>query len=95
MSQINQAMSQLDQATQQNASSSEEPAATAEEFSAQAEQLQQAVSFFSIDTTNASQFNHQPARAVVGAIKQPPGRLTSLKLLPPTTTSKSSKGGLP
>src|SRR3546814_7192582 len=38
-----------DLVTQQNASSSEELAATAEEMSSQAEQLQQAMSFFTLD----------------------------------------------
>lgn len=49
--QINTAMTQLNQVTQQNASSSEELAATAEEMSSQAEQLQQAMSFFVLDST--------------------------------------------
>jgi methyl-accepting chemotaxis protein len=44
-------MTQLNQVTQQNASSSEELAATAEEMSSQAEQLQQAMSFFVLDST--------------------------------------------
>jgi methyl-accepting chemotaxis protein len=48
--QINSAVSQLSQTTQQNASSSEELAATAEEMSSQAMQLQQAMSFFKLDT---------------------------------------------
>jgi methyl-accepting chemotaxis protein len=43
-------MTQLNSVTQQNASSSEELAATAEEMSSQAEQLQQAMSFFTLDT---------------------------------------------
>ncbi|MDP9530579.1 methyl-accepting chemotaxis protein [Pseudomonas protegens] len=50
VAQINTAMIQLNQVTQQNASSSEELAATAEEMSSQAEQLQQAMSFFVLDT---------------------------------------------
>src|SRR5476651_2741097 len=49
--QINAAVTQLSQTTQQNASSSEELAATAEEMSSQAEQLQQAMSFFVLDST--------------------------------------------
>ncbi|MDP3817131.1 MAG: methyl-accepting chemotaxis protein, partial [Pseudomonas sp.] len=53
--QINTAMSQLNQITQQNASSSEELAATAEEMSGQAEQLQQAMSFFTLESAAASQ----------------------------------------
>ncbi|SKA94891.1 methyl-accepting chemotaxis protein [Pseudomonas extremaustralis] len=51
VAQINTAMTQLNQVTQQNASSSEELAATAEEMSSQAEQLQQAMSFFVLDST--------------------------------------------
>ena len=54
VAQINTAMSQLSQITQQNASSSEELAATAEEMSGQAEQLQQTMSFFKLDTVQAS-----------------------------------------
>jgi methyl-accepting chemotaxis protein len=47
--QINSAMGQLNKATQQNASASEELAATAEEMGGQAAQLQELMSFFSID----------------------------------------------
>lgn len=50
VAQINTAMNQLNQITQQNASSSEELAATAEEMSGQAEQLQEAMSFFILET---------------------------------------------
>ena len=50
IAQINDAMSQLDQTTQQSAAASEELAATAEELSAQAEQLQEAVSFFRLES---------------------------------------------
>ncbi|MCA9731991.1 MAG: HAMP domain-containing protein [Deferribacteres bacterium] len=48
--QINKAIQQLDQVIQQNAGASEEMASTAEELSAQAEQLQDAISFFKIDS---------------------------------------------
>jgi len=47
--QIDGAMHQLNQATQQNASASEELAATAEELGAQAAQLQQTMTFFTLD----------------------------------------------
>jgi methyl-accepting chemotaxis protein len=47
--QINGAMGQLNKATQQNASASEELAATAEEMGGQAAQLQDLMSFFSVD----------------------------------------------
>ncbi len=50
VAQINIAMVQLNQVTQQNASSSEELAATAEEMSSQAEQLQNAMSFFKLES---------------------------------------------
>lgn len=55
--QINSAMQQLDKVTQQNAAGSEELAATAEEMQAQSANLQQAVSFFRLDTrvTRAAQ----------------------------------------
>ncbi len=52
--QINAAVGQLSQTTQQNASSSEELAATAEEMSSQAEQLQQAMSFFRLQSESGS-----------------------------------------
>lgn len=48
--QINGAMGQLNTATQQNASASEELAATAEEMGGQAGQLQELMSFFSIES---------------------------------------------
>jgi methyl-accepting chemotaxis protein len=52
--QINAAVGQMSQTAQQNASSSEELAATAEEMSSQAEQLQQAMSFFRLANSPAS-----------------------------------------
>ncbi len=52
--QINTAMSQLNQAVQQNASSAEELAATAEEMSGQSQQLQQAMSYFKVETAAAA-----------------------------------------
>jgi methyl-accepting chemotaxis protein len=53
VTQISVAMGQMDQVTQQNASASEELASTAEEMSAQAEQLQQLMSFFTINESPA------------------------------------------
>ncbi|MDP1772458.1 MAG: methyl-accepting chemotaxis protein [Methylobacter sp.] len=47
--QISDAVGQLDKAAQQNASGSEQLAATAEELSGQAMQLQQVMSFFTVD----------------------------------------------
>ncbi|WPN98353.1 methyl-accepting chemotaxis protein [Pseudomonas sp. MUP55] len=61
VAQINTAMTQLNQVTQQNASSSEELAATAEEMSGQAEQLQQAMSFFVLDSTTKAAIQSSPA----------------------------------
>jgi len=73
--QINAAVGQMSQTTQQNASSAEELAATAEEMSSQAEQLQQAMSFFRLENS--------PASNVV------PMRRTQNR--PPHTTKNSSK----
>ncbi|WP_419735934.1 methyl-accepting chemotaxis protein [Pseudomonas sp. COR18] len=79
VSQINMAMTQLNQVTQQNASSSEELAATAEEMSSQAEQLQQAMSFFVLDSTaRAAQVRspdnpgHVPDRQAARPVAQAP-----------------------
>jgi methyl-accepting chemotaxis protein len=47
--QINKAIQQLDQVVQQNASASEEMASTSEQLSGQAMQLQEIISFFSLD----------------------------------------------
>jgi methyl-accepting chemotaxis protein len=63
VAQINTAMTQLNQITQQNASSSEELAATAEEMSGQAEQLQQAMSFFTLDVVAGGQHKAAALRA--------------------------------
>ena len=52
--QITQAITQLDTVVQQNASASEEAASMAEELSAQAERLEQAMTFFKIDTSMAA-----------------------------------------
>ena len=51
--QINTAITQLSQLTQENSSASEELAATAEEMSSQAEQLQELMTFFTTDGTQA------------------------------------------
>jgi methyl-accepting chemotaxis protein len=53
IAQINIAMSQVNGATQQSASASEELAATAEEVNAQVVQLQELMSFFKVDGSNA------------------------------------------
>ena len=50
--QLNGAVGQLNQTTQQNSSSSEELASTAEEMSCRAGQLQQAMSFFTLNNTH-------------------------------------------
>ncbi|CRM86438.1 Ribose and galactose chemoreceptor protein [Pseudomonas sp. 22 E 5] len=73
VAQINTAMTQLNQVTQQNASSSEELAATAEEMSSQAEQLQQAMSFFVLDSApKAVVQNSNPDSPGSKPSRQPP-----------------------
>ncbi|MFD1682025.1 HAMP domain-containing protein [Pseudomonas rhodesiae] len=72
VAQINTAMTQLNQVTQQNASSSEELAATAEEMSSQAEQLQQAMSFFVLDTTSRAATQSSVDSAGSKPTRQPP-----------------------
>lgn len=73
VAQINTAMTQLNQVTQQNASSSEELAATAEEMSGQAEQLQQAMSFFVLDSTTKAAIQSSPADSAGSKpTRQPP-----------------------
>jgi len=70
VAQINTAMNQLNQVTQQNASSSEELAATAEEMSSQAEQLQQAMSFFTLAASSATQHVAQSPSRSAGGVAQ-------------------------
>ena len=53
VAQISQAMGRVDQVTQRTASAAEELASTAEEMSAQAESLQELMSFFRMDESNA------------------------------------------
>jgi methyl-accepting chemotaxis protein len=67
--QVNTSMMQLNQITQQNASSSEELAATAEEMSGQAENLQQLVSFFKVEGTDA-QGMRAPVRRTAAPVRQ-------------------------
>ncbi|MGZ8159140.1 MAG: methyl-accepting chemotaxis protein [Methylobacter sp.] len=52
--QINTAMEQLNKITQQNAGSSEELAATSEEMTGQAAQLQDLISFFTVDNSRGA-----------------------------------------
>jgi methyl-accepting chemotaxis protein len=61
--QVNKAIQQLDQVIQQNASASEEMASTSEELSSQAEQLQEAISFFKLDTHGATRAKKSKAPA--------------------------------
>ncbi|AZF15628.1 methyl-accepting chemotaxis protein [Pseudomonas sp. R3-18-08] len=72
VAQINTAMTQLNQVTQQNASSSEELAATAEEMSSQAEQLQQAMSFFVLDSSPKAAVQGRSADSAGKPDRQPP-----------------------
>ena len=67
--QVNTSMMQLNQITQRNASSSEELAATAEEMSGQAENLQQLVSFFKVEGTDAPGIR-DPVRRTAGPVRQ-------------------------
>ncbi len=53
-SQINQAVQDLDKVVQQNAAAAEEMAATSEELSAQANQMQETISFFSLNGRTGS-----------------------------------------
>jgi methyl-accepting chemotaxis protein len=52
--QVNKAIQQLSQVIQQNAAASEEMATSSEELANQAEQLQEAISFFKLDTRHGS-----------------------------------------
>jgi methyl-accepting chemotaxis protein len=70
--QVNIAMGQLSQITQQNASASEELAATAEEMSGQAGNLQELISFFSIDGQTGQR----------GASRRPAPRQPAAKVAP-------------
>ncbi|AZF31641.1 Methyl-accepting chemotaxis sensor/transducer protein [Pseudomonas sp. R4-35-07] len=72
VAQINTAMTQLNQVTQQNASSSEELAATAEEMSSQAEQLQQAMSFFVLDSSPKAAVQGRGVDSAGKPDRQPP-----------------------
>mgnify|MGYP002776193449 CR=1 FL=1 len=66
--QINGAMGQLNKATQQNASASEELAATAEEMGGQAAQLQELMSFFSVEgVTSSAPASRSAPRATASA----------------------------
>ena len=84
VSQINNAMGQLNKATQQNASASEELAATAEELGGQAGQLQQLMSFFSVDQgRNFSRQSQQSAPSRT-ASKASRGSSASTRIVSPT-----------
>ncbi|MBK1840911.1 MCP four helix bundle domain-containing protein [Azospirillum sp. YIM B02556] len=75
--QINQAIQQLDKVTQQNSSASEQMAATSEELSSMATQLQETISYFTVEEkaavrgaiarTPSSQASPQPASQVAMA----------------------------
>ncbi len=61
--QVSTAMAQISKATQQNASASEELAATAEEMGGQAQQLQELMSFFTLDAATTAAPRGAPDRA--------------------------------
>jgi methyl-accepting chemotaxis protein len=91
IAQISDAVGQLDKAAQQNASGSEELAATAEELSGQAMQLQQVMSFFTVDANQKRASKGQPLPQVG---KQPPAAKkiskTNKKTAPHFTSTESS-----
>jgi methyl-accepting chemotaxis protein len=62
-------MTQLNQITQRNASSAEELAAMADEMSGHAENLQQLVSFFKVEGTDA-QGMRAPVRRTAAPVRQ-------------------------
>jgi len=78
--QINKAIQQLDQVIQQNASGAEEMSSTSEELAAQARQLQDSMSFFSVDArTTASASASRvapPSRFAMPRPKRAPTRRT-------------------
>ena len=63
--QVNKAIQQLSQIIQQNAAASEEMATSSEELANQAEQLQEAISFFKLDTRHSS--NRKPGHNLPAA----------------------------
>lgn len=73
VSQINGAMGQLNKATQQNASASEELAATAEEMGGQSGQLQDLMSFFTVENHSSASIK-KPVMASAPVRKAAPPR---------------------
>jgi methyl-accepting chemotaxis protein len=69
--QINTAIQQLDKVTQQNTSAAEEMSATSEELASQAEQLQNAISYFRIETARTE--------VAAPAQRKPAARSTALR----------------
>ncbi|MFU8788180.1 MAG: methyl-accepting chemotaxis protein [Methylobacter sp.] len=92
IAQISDAVGQLDKAAQQNASGSEQLAATAEELSGQAMQLQQVMSFFTVDANQKRAGKNQPS-ARVG--KQPPAAKKTNKKTAPHFTSAAPSPASP
>ncbi|NLR73175.1 methyl-accepting chemotaxis protein [Novosphingobium sp. ERN07] len=60
-SQINEAIQQLDKVTQQNASASDQISSTSEELASQADELQQAISFFRVESAGGASSMGRPA----------------------------------
>ncbi len=87
INQISDAVGQLDKAAQQNASGSEQLAATAEELSGQAMQLQQVMSFFTVDANQKRAGKSQPLTRVG---KQSPAIKKANKKTAPHFTSAES-----
>jgi methyl-accepting chemotaxis protein len=84
VSQINAAVIQLNQSTQQNASSAEELASTSEEMSSQAEQLQQTMSFFKLDGSDAAQAQSQMPKTSLGSGRRQPQLKLAASARPPS-----------
>ncbi|KPF89699.1 chemotaxis protein [Novosphingobium sp. AAP83] len=90
-SQINEAIKQLDKVTQINASASDQISATSEELASQAEQLQDSISFFTIDGAEPAKGAAAPER------KRVPARTTkvtrpAVKVTPRNAIGNSIEG---
>lgn len=86
--QINTAMAQLSQLTQQNASASEELAATAHDMSSQSQQLQNTMSFFTVQGAAAAATQVAQSPAARG-----PVRVKSARSSVARVTARRSVGG--
>ncbi len=85
--QISNAVNQLDKAAQQNASGSEQLAATAEELSGQAMQLQQVMSFFTVEANQSRVAKSQSSQPG----KQTPANRKTIKKTAPHFSPVTAK----